>query len=263
MTTIIKPRPLYGTNRARYIVEQQRIIDALARPCEHKLKGLLTDYTVDIVNAQLGMAGKVSNHDLNAAMARAITSTVADAGKKYARTTQKQIDAATRKQAKKSDGFEEIDDVIDRGISRYIGSKIKLISATTFENARAYIATMRKTGATIDQISSSIREHAQNISAYRAHVIARTESSAAAHLGQLATAQASDVEFEREWISTQDSRTRTFDNSEFDHSEADGQRVGQDEAFIVSGEELMHPCDPSGSAGNVIMCRCGVGLVVV
>jgi hypothetical protein len=35
-----------------------------------------------------------------------------------------------------------------------------------------------------------------------------------------------------------------------------------DEPFIVSGEELMYPGDPSGSAGNVINCRCAIGYVV-
>ena len=60
----------------------------------------------------------------------------------------------------------------------------------------------------------------------------------------------------REWVSAQDDRTR--DTSEADHVDADGQTVGMKEPFTVSGEKLMFPGDPSGSAANVINCRCAV-----
>ena len=55
---------------------------------------------------------------------------------------------------------------------------------------------------------------------------------------------------EKEWLSTKDDRVR------IEHLEVDGQVVPIDEPFIVGGEELMYPGDASGSAGNVINCRC-------
>jgi len=36
-----------------------------------------------------------------------------------------------------------------------------------------------------------------------------------------------------------------------------------DQPFIVDGESLDYPGDPSGSAANVINCRCGVSYLVV
>ena len=42
------------------------------------------------------------------------------------------------------------------------------------------------------------------------------------------------------------------------HAEADGQEVKIDEPFIVDGESLMYPGDVTGSASNVINCRCTV-----
>jgi hypothetical protein len=40
------------------------------------------------------------------------------------------------------------------------------------------------------------------------------------------------------------------------HLLADGQIVKPDEPFVVEGEELMYPRDPSGSAENTINCHC-------
>lgn len=42
----------------------------------------------------------------------------------------------------------------------------------------------------------------------------------------------------------------------FLHVEADGQVVDVEQPFIVAGEELMFPRDPSGSPENTINCRC-------
>jgi len=64
------------------------------------------------------------------------------------------------------------------------------------------------------------------------------------------------LDLKREWVSSSDDRTR--DTPDADHVAADGQVVGMREPFIVSGEELMFPGDPSGSASNTVMCRCGL-----
>lgn len=48
----------------------------------------------------------------------------------------------------------------------------------------------------------------------------------------------------------------SFVNTRDAHIDADGQEVGIDENFIVDGEELEYPGDPSGSAENKINCQC-------
>jgi uncharacterized protein with gpF-like domain len=62
----------------------------------------------------------------------------------------------------------------------------------------------------------------------------------------------------KRWLSARDRRTRRNPPDDYDHVEADGQERALDEPFLVSGELLDHPGDPSGSAGNVINCRCAV-----
>jgi hypothetical protein len=52
------------------------------------------------------------------------------------------------------------------------------------------------------------------------------------------------------WNAVGDDRTRE------EHADADGQEVALNEAFIVGGEPLMYPGDPSGSDWNTINCRC-------
>jgi hypothetical protein len=61
------------------------------------------------------------------------------------------------------------------------------------------------------------------------------------------------------WISALDERTR---QGKFNHLEMNQKRVPLDKPFNVSGEKLMFPGDPKGSAGNVVNCRCSVAQVV-
>ena len=81
-------------------------------------------------------------------------------------------------------------------------------------------------------------------------MIARTESHAAANAAQITGAKASGVVDKKEWVAAGGGDTRDA------HARADGQVVGIDEPFIVGGERLRYAGDPSGSAENVINCRC-------
>ena len=65
----------------------------------------------------------------------------------------------------------------------------------------------------------------------------------------------SGYEMEKRWISALDKRTRD------PHSNVNGKKADQDDAFVVGGEKLMYPGDPNGAAGNVINCRCTVAVI--
>ncbi len=54
------------------------------------------------------------------------------------------------------------------------------------------------------------------------------------------------------WITKHDMRVRHT------HVEADGQTVAIDKPFEVGGCELRFPCDPLGSAKEIVNCRCQV-----
>lgn len=84
---------------------------------------------------------------------------------------------------------------------------------------------------------------------------ARTMHTAAESVGrQNSYERASDmgIEIKREWIATQDDRTRDA------HRELDGMIVGLDEPFENSIGKIMYPADPSADPSNVYNCRCTI-----
>lgn len=141
-------------------------------------------------------------------------------------------------------------------IGRWVATKVTQINRTTESQIRRIIRGGFEEGLSVAKIGSNIRTMAAPMSALRANIIARTETHTAANFGAQQAAELTGLNMKREWVSAQDDRTR--DTSEADHVDADGQTVGMKEPFTVSGEKLMFPGDPSGSAANVINCRCAV-----
>jgi len=92
---------------------------------------------------------------------------------------------------------------------------------------------------------------------YRRDNIARTETIRASNAGSWGLFKGWGAEF-KEWLATPDRRTRpTHLRAWADYSE--GGTPGPipiDQPFIVGGEQLMFPGDPSGSCENVCQCRC-------
>jgi len=84
----------------------------------------------------------------------------------------------------------------------------------------------------------------------RAKTVAVTEVNRAFHFGSLALAMQAPGAVVKKWIAKDDRATRPA------HAAADNQKQPVMQPFIVGGEPLMAPGDPSGSAWNVISCRC-------
>jgi uncharacterized protein with gpF-like domain len=141
-------------------------------------------------------------------------------------------------------------------INRWIATKVVQINRTTESQIRDIIRGGIDEGFGVDKIGKRIRELSTPFSALRAHVIARTETHTAANFGAQQAAELTGIDMKREWVSSMDDRTR--DEAGANHVRADGQVVGMNEPFTVSGEKLMFPGDPAGSAENTIMCRCQV-----
>lgn len=96
----------------------------------------------------------------------------------------------------------------------------------------------------------------------RARTVARTETIAAVNAGvyrgaQLEAEQRGDLAPFKQWISTEDKRTRPT------HVAADKQRTLLSAPFLVGGSPLLFPGDPRGPAAEVINCRCSLLPVVL
>ena len=113
-------------------------------------------------------------------------------------------------------------------------------------------------GETVDQIAQRV----DNVLNYtgsenwdgRARLIAQTEttrhrnSSALAH--GLLVHRSGRRQLMKRWQTTMDTRERRA------HKDANGQVQQLTDPFIVGGEQMLFPGDPTGSADNVCNCRC-------
>jgi uncharacterized protein with gpF-like domain len=141
-------------------------------------------------------------------------------------------------------------------IARHLGKQAQLIADTTVKRVTDRINRGLSDGLSISEIADQLRDEFPAMAATRAAMIARTEVQAAAQAGQLESARASGLALFKEWVSSGDSRVRSFADGRFSHRQADGETVPMDEPFVMTGESLDHPGAFGGSPGNIINCRC-------
>ena len=114
-------------------------------------------------------------------------------------------------------------------------------------------------GDPMDRIASRLL-NVENMNANQAIRTARTAVTGAENKGrQDSYQQAEDdgIIMGKEWIATNDSRTRHA------HKELNGKIVNQDEPFVVDGMKIMFPGDPDADPSLVYNCRCTLGGVVL
>jgi len=148
--------------------------------------------------------------------------------------------------------------------------KAKQIDDTTVEELQRVLVPVMSAsidagdglGETIRKMTDAADDVFMRLSSTRAELIARTESASTVNAGTHITYDSEGVK-QREWLSVRDGRTRSEANGDgFDHASMDTKIVDIDKPFIVSGEPMMYPGDPSSaSAGNICNCRCSTAPV--
>lgn len=146
--------------------------------------------------------------------------------------------------------IERITIALSQFISEHTGSLVVDISETTMNDIKTITNKVIYEGMTEDEAMKEIRKLSAAFPAYRARRIARTEVHRAANASRFEAVSKLNLNVQKVWVASKSPRTRKA------HLEADGQKVGRDELFIVNGERLRYPNDPSGSAANTINCRC-------
>jgi hypothetical protein len=129
--------------------------------------------------------------------------------------------------------------------------KSKYINDTTRDGLAKSLGDGIEAGESILDLQKRIEDQYDELRGYRSEAIARTESAGSMNFGSTATYKSAGVS-QKSWLGVQDDREREA------HLEVEGQIVGIDEPFSVDGEDLQYPGDPSGSAENVINCRCSI-----
>jgi hypothetical protein len=139
--------------------------------------------------------------------------------------------------------------------------KVTEILGTTLELATPVIKEalkMAAEGSSIDAIQKEIIKNLNGVggavSPARARMIARTEVIGASNQSTFEAVKSSGVEIEKKWLTG-------GMNIRPSHKAAESQGwIDFNEPFKVKSDNgydtMMHPGDPSGSAGNVINCKC-------
>jgi hypothetical protein len=103
----------------------------------------------------------------------------------------------------------------------------------------------------------------------RAETLIRTETNRVFALATQARAKESDERLRatgdrlvKYWLSAEDARVREA-HAEAATTYSKDRPIPIDRPFIVGGEKLMHPLDPSASAANTVNCRCVEVVLVV
>ena len=136
------------------------------------------------------------------------------------------------------------------------------ITNTTKDQIRRYLVQSAEQNLTLPETIVLLR--GAGITDYRAELIARTETGRAANIGSMVGATSTGLVTVKEWIAAKDNRTRRIPRDQFDHLNMDGKKLPIDETFKLQNKKggfdlMLHPCDSSGSAGDVCNCRCTLG----
>lgn len=128
------------------------------------------------------------------------------------------------------------------------------VNDTTLETLRNQLSEGVNAGESLGELGNRIADVFNEARSVRTETIARTEAGSAMNFGRNEQMTEQGVE-EKQWLAI-------FSNTREAHAEAHGQVVDIGSNFVVGGQELAYPQDPSGSPDNVINCQCSVAPVV-
>lgn len=114
-------------------------------------------------------------------------------------------------------------------------------------------------GESMDKISKRLR-NVQEMNKTQAIRSARTIVTGAENKGRQDSykrAEKDGIVMKREWIATNDSRTRHW------HAELDGVEVDIDEPWVNEFGKIMFPGDPSADPANTYNCRCSMASKII
>jgi hypothetical protein len=156
------------------------------------------------------------------------------------------------------------EDLIDEAIASYIasgqlGSSIKIVTDTSKDVLQRILDKVIPeileqglgSGAAQTKLRDAIKTDWHRAMRYRTERIVRTETTTASNLGSFEGVSKTGLAKSKSWVSALDERTR---REPFNHFH--GQTVNINEGFTATGENIMYAGDKSGSAGNIINCRC-------
>ena len=135
-----------------------------------------------------------------------------------------------------------------------MAKRITGISERTKQLFRRILSEAILDGLSVEQTQKRLRD-SYAMSRKRALVITRTEMGTAVTSGEFVGMQRLKMDgydVKKTWLTNLDGRQRDS------HDFMNGTTLPLDEPFNVAGSRMQHPRDPSGSADQVINCRCAL-----
>ena len=133
-------------------------------------------------------------------------------------------------------------------------NKLAGVPQDVFDKIRASLQAGLDAGESTADLAKRVKAEFNSIADRDALRIAQTETSAAYGTGRQEAMVKAGVQF-KAWLTSGNANVREAHQLAGLTYPADG-GIPVDQPFIVDGEELMHPGDSTGSAGNVINCHC-------
>jgi len=151
----------------------------------------------------------------------------------------------------------DFDSEFDRKLALYIEENVATwvgeINETTRKRITAVINDSYASGLSVDETGTALRNAIIGMGVMRANLISRTETHRTASWANETVAENMQIRGTvKAWIAVQDARTRVT------HSIASGQQIPLEQKFVVGGDRLKFPGDPTGSPEETINCRCSV-----
>jgi len=137
---------------------------------------------------------------------------------------------------------------VQREVDKMVTKFSQEVTMTTKKQLRKELNEGVANGEGIPKLSARIKTVFKEAKTSRTNMIARTEITKATNAGALKSYEESDVVDGKEWLSTAGAREA--------HAVSQTRKLKQ--PFLIGGEQLEYPGDPSGSPENVINCRCTV-----
>lgn len=245
-----------NTAKQRFLVAQQRQMLVFERVFSRQVQSILKKQYNDA-------AKNIESYDLdfNYAIDK-YNRPMRDAFRKCDMRVATRFSESAFTEVNKTKGFEQyetkgfIDDFWRQAIPWMDTNTARKVVMTTLVTKKLIAKIVKRemeAGNTNKDIAKKLKEVGAVSSPFRAMKIARTETHTVANYSTLGAMDQSGLIKEKEWLSANDARTRTMP---FNHVIANGERVAIDDTFKRTGENLKYPGDPSGSAANIIYCRC-------
>ena len=142
---------------------------------------------------------------------------------------------------------------VETFLEQELYNRAEYVTKTTQKIVEDKIEKGREEELDREEIALSLNEEMNNPA--RALMIAETEVHGAREFAIYEVANRASEHYHKIWMTVGDEKVRS------DHSSASGQTVPAEASFDVGGESLDHPGDSTGSAKNVINCRCSMRMV--